>query len=133
MGNCHKQMLVSNEITGDINADCGEDLTLWATDLRSAFGSVTVTHAANSGCGTMKVFINKKRVFSLERGQTEAVTVDDLRKLSIECTGTNSGVYRGEFTIDLHYLQPASENEKHRRRENDEDVAPVSMNRICRY
>ena len=76
-------MLVSDEITGDINADCGEDLTLWATDLRSAFGSVTVTHAANSGCGTMKVFINKKRVFSLERGQTEAVTVDDLRKLSI--------------------------------------------------
>ena len=64
----------------------------------------------------MKVFINKKCVFSLERGQTEAVTVDDLRKLSIECTGTNSGVYRGEFTIDLHYLQLASENEKHRRR-----------------
>ena len=73
-------------------------LSLWATDLRSAFGSVTVTHAANSGCGTMKVFINKKRVFSLERGQTEAVTVDDLRKLSIDIVLVlDSGVYKGEY------------------------------------
>ena len=49
MGNCHKQMLVSNEITGDINADCGEDLTLWATDLKSAFGTVTVSHSEIKG------------------------------------------------------------------------------------
>ena len=28
-------MLVSDVITEDNNADCGEDLTLWATDLRA--------------------------------------------------------------------------------------------------
>ena len=35
----------------------------------------------------MNVFINNKRVFSLERGQSGAITVDDLRKLSIQCAG----------------------------------------------
>ena len=73
----------------------------------------------------MNVFINKKRVFSLERGQTKAVTVDDLRRVSIQCSGGNTRC-KGKFTIDLHYLQPTSENEHRGRRENDDDVAPVS-------
>ena len=34
----------------------------------------------------MNVFINRKRVFSLERGQSRAITDDDLRRLSIQCS-----------------------------------------------
>ena len=38
-------MLVSDQISGNINADCGDDTVLWDTDLRSVFGTVTVYHA----------------------------------------------------------------------------------------
>jgi Protein of unknown function (DUF3992) len=123
-------MILSDRISGNIKADCGEETVLWDSDLKSAFGTVTVSH--RDGCRTMNVYINNKRVFSLKRGQTRTITVDDLRRLSIRCSDESSKC-KGKFSIDLHYLQPASENNQRRRGENDDVVAPVSMNRICRY
>lgn len=130
LDNCRKQMLVSDQICGNINTACGDDTVLWNTDLRSVFGTVTVYHG--SGCDTMNVFINKKRAFTLERGQTKAVTVDDLRRVSIHCSGGET-TCKGKYSIDLHYLQPTSENERRGWRENDDDVSPVSSYRICTF
>ncbi len=96
--------LISDQICGNINSECGADQTiLWQSLTCGVFGSVSVFYSG--GCESMTVFINDQFTFTLNRGQTKSVTVPDLRKLSIHCL-SGCGSCTGKFCIDLHYKEP---------------------------
>ena len=43
MNDSHKQMIVSDQVCGKINIACGEETTLWSTNLKLVFGTITVS------------------------------------------------------------------------------------------
>lgn len=96
--------LIKDNICGNITSPCdGTVTTLWRTPLSSTFGTVSIFYG--NGCDKMDVFINDRLAFTLNKGQTQSVTLPGLMKVAVKCIGGNS-FCTGTYCLDLHYMMP---------------------------
>jgi hypothetical protein len=100
-----KPLIQSNVICCPFSAPCdGTRTTVWTgMGLKNITGSITIRYC--SGCDkTMDIFVNGKKLASLQIGQTFSATVDQLALIEVQCNGQPETCFcDGELKIKLHF------------------------------
>ncbi|WP_077299567.1 DUF3992 domain-containing protein [Virgibacillus pantothenticus] len=97
-----RQVLVNDQICGNIDIPCGENALLWMVKGKlSVSGSVTVCH--QMGCEHMEVIVNGRTVFILTREEEQTMNFSNLRSIEVRCKGNENGLCIGKYCLTLHY------------------------------
>ncbi len=66
----------------------------------------TVSIFYSSGCELMEIFINNVLTLTIEKGQTQSITVPCIKKLEVRCQGKEGECCKGKYQLAIHYKDP---------------------------